>query len=478
MATTLYETLGLGRNASPEDIRKAYRRRALQTHPDRLPPNISATDKAVAEEEFRKVNNAYEVLNDEQNRKLYDRYGVWPPPATGPDSSRRTNHRQNSFDAFNFDPFGSFGHQQSFVFTDPFVLFNSLFGDIHQLHRQFFDDDPFSASQFHGAFGRSPFDRMGDPFGHTLMSPFGGSIFGSGPGLLGSGPMFSDFMGPNSRPGGASYGSVSEAVGRNGQWVSQSTVTRSINGRTETTTKRRDAEGNEHITYSSPEGERYTINGVEQPLPNGRAIASAPDPSQRTRPPPPLAIAAPPSTAAATAGSFAQPSASGFHAPSSSPHQPQPRAQAQQYPAYTQLSTSPPRRSPSRSLSLRSISPRGPAIMDIEVMVPMTASVAMYTTQRMGIEAMVALTETRIILMSFGTLTETHGSEMTEDTMETREGKVDGERARCRQAEWHHALSQKQVWPRILIHDHASTTLCYNALLFSRFPSPLILFVH
>ncbi|KAH9935058.1 hypothetical protein B0H21DRAFT_759332 [Amylocystis lapponica] len=70
MATDLYEVLGLDRNASPEDIRKAYKRKALQTHPDRLPPNITPAEKAYSEEAFRKVNNAYEVLNDVQNRSI------------------------------------------------------------------------------------------------------------------------------------------------------------------------------------------------------------------------------------------------------------------------------------------------------------------------------------------------------------------------------------------------------------------------
>ena len=43
---------------------------ALQTHPDRLPPNVSTAEKRAAEEQFTKVNNAYEVLNDPQNRAV------------------------------------------------------------------------------------------------------------------------------------------------------------------------------------------------------------------------------------------------------------------------------------------------------------------------------------------------------------------------------------------------------------------------
>ncbi|KZT65739.1 DnaJ-domain-containing protein [Daedalea quercina L-15889] len=294
MATNLYETLGLDRNASPEDIRKAYHKRALKTHPDRLPPQTSEADKAAAAEEFRKVNNAYEVLSNEQNRELYDRTSIWPP-RTGPEPDARgsQNFRQPSFDQPFPDPFFSSGRGfggRSFVFTDPFVLFNSLFGDMHNMHRAFFeDDDPFFSDPFSAPSSRSPF---GDPFGSSRRSPFG-SFFGTGSmlsGLLDS---------PNTR----TYSQVNEAVGRNGQWVSQSTMTRSINGRTEQITKRRDARGNEHIVYSSPEGERYTINGVDQPLPvtngntnPGRVAAPPPQPPPHTRPQPPAITAAPASS--------------------------------------------------------------------------------------------------------------------------------------------------------------------------------------
>ncbi|KAH9839890.1 uncharacterized protein C8Q71DRAFT_855197 [Rhodofomes roseus] len=293
MATNLYEILGLNQRASPEDIRKAYRKGALRTHPDRLPPQTSETDKAAAAEEFRKVNNAYEVLSNEQNRKLYDRSGVWPPPtAPEPDARAWRGARQSSFDQVFSGPFHSSGFGgRPFSFTDPFDLFNSLFGDIHNLHRSFFEDDvPFSSDPFPSSFSRSPF---GDPFGFSTRSPFG-SIFGAG-------PMFSGLL---DSPRG--YSQVSEAVGRNGHWVSQSTMSRSINGRTEQITKRRDAQGNEHIVYSSPEGERYTINGVDQPLPvtNGNVnpglIAAAPQPPPaHTRPQPQAIMAAPPAPAPA-----------------------------------------------------------------------------------------------------------------------------------------------------------------------------------
>ena len=64
-----YELLEVAKNAAPDDIKKAYRKKAMQYHPDKNPG-----DKA-AEEKFKEVSEAYEVLGDEQKRAAYDRYG-------------------------------------------------------------------------------------------------------------------------------------------------------------------------------------------------------------------------------------------------------------------------------------------------------------------------------------------------------------------------------------------------------------------
>lgn len=64
-----YEVLGVGRNASPEEIKKAYRKLALQYHPDRNPGNKDA------EEQFKEAAEAYEVLGDAQKRQRYDQFG-------------------------------------------------------------------------------------------------------------------------------------------------------------------------------------------------------------------------------------------------------------------------------------------------------------------------------------------------------------------------------------------------------------------
>ena len=69
MAEDYYATLGVSRNATAEEIQKAYRQLARKHHPDMNP------DDAQAKEKFQKVQTAFDVLNDPKKRELYDRYG-------------------------------------------------------------------------------------------------------------------------------------------------------------------------------------------------------------------------------------------------------------------------------------------------------------------------------------------------------------------------------------------------------------------
>lgn len=64
-----YETLGVGRGASADDLKKAYRKLAMQYHPDKNPGDKSAEAK------FKEINEAYDVLKDDQKRAAYDQFG-------------------------------------------------------------------------------------------------------------------------------------------------------------------------------------------------------------------------------------------------------------------------------------------------------------------------------------------------------------------------------------------------------------------
>ena len=64
-----YEVLGVGKTATADEIKKAYRKKAVQYHPDKNPG-----DKA-AEEKFKEAAEAYEVLSDPQKRQRYDQFG-------------------------------------------------------------------------------------------------------------------------------------------------------------------------------------------------------------------------------------------------------------------------------------------------------------------------------------------------------------------------------------------------------------------
>ena len=98
--TDYYDVLGVSRNDSEEEIRKAFRRKAMEYHPDRN-KNPDAEDK------FKEINEAYQVLSDSGKRAQYDRYGHAGVNGQGYD---------RPFDGF--DVFGGFGD-----------IFDSFFGD-------------------------------------------------------------------------------------------------------------------------------------------------------------------------------------------------------------------------------------------------------------------------------------------------------------------------------------------------------------
>ena len=135
MATTkrdYYEVLGVGKSANAEEIKKAYRKLAMQHHPDRNPGDHEAENK------FKEATEAYEVLSNEQKRSMYDQFGHAGANGGG------------------FDPFAGFGG------GDPFsTIFETIFGQ-----------------GVRGSAGRSTV-RQGADLRYDLQISFEEAVFGT-----------------------------------------------------------------------------------------------------------------------------------------------------------------------------------------------------------------------------------------------------------------------------------------------------------
>jgi curved DNA-binding protein len=117
-----YKTLGVSKNASADDIKKAYRKLARKLHPD-LNPN----DKD-AHKKFQQVNEANEVLSDPEKRKKYDQYGKDWKHAEQFEQAKQQQGRQGfGGGGFEGDPFGQYTYSSGddSAFSD---FFESLFG--------------------------------------------------------------------------------------------------------------------------------------------------------------------------------------------------------------------------------------------------------------------------------------------------------------------------------------------------------------
>lgn len=103
-----YEVLGVGRDASDDEIKRAYRKKAMQYHPDRNP------DDKEAEQKFKACAEAFEVLGDAEKRKLYDQYGKAGLRGAGLHDFQSAD-AGDIFDMFR-DVFGGSGFEDLFGF--------------------------------------------------------------------------------------------------------------------------------------------------------------------------------------------------------------------------------------------------------------------------------------------------------------------------------------------------------------------------
>eukprot|EP00929_Paragymnodinium_shiwhaense_P077053 TRINITY_DN39660_c0_g1_i1.p1 TRINITY_DN39660_c0_g1~~TRINITY_DN39660_c0_g1_i1.p1 ORF type:complete len:303 (-),score=82.91 TRINITY_DN39660_c0_g1_i1:16-924(-) len=169
-----YHVLGVARGASPEEVKKAYRKLALKYHPDKNPDN-----RDFAERHFKLVAEAYEVLSNAEKRRLYDQYGKDGLEGGGPSpsGSSRSGHGFGRASSFGMD------------MDDAFNVFDAFFG------------------------GRDPFEELFGAGGGDLQD------------LLGGGGDLGDLF-----RGGGGFVSMSSRGGFGSVSTSTSTSTRVVNG--------------------------------------------------------------------------------------------------------------------------------------------------------------------------------------------------------------------------------------------------------
>jgi len=121
-----YDVLGVNKSASADELKKAYRKQALEWHPDKHKDN-----KEAAEKRFKEINEAYQVLSDPQKRKAYDQFGhqAFSPGGAGRAGGPFSGQQQGGPFRYTYTTQGNPGQGfGNFDFGDPFDIFEQFFG--------------------------------------------------------------------------------------------------------------------------------------------------------------------------------------------------------------------------------------------------------------------------------------------------------------------------------------------------------------
>ncbi|KAK2164520.1 hypothetical protein LSH36_62g00007 [Paralvinella palmiformis] len=119
MGKDYYKTLGISKGANEDEIKKAYRKMALKYHPDK-------NKSSGAEEKFKAIAEAYEVLSDPKKREIYDKYGEEGLKGGGGMPGAQEGGGGNFTYTFHGDPHQTF--KMFFGDQDPFASFFSFGG--------------------------------------------------------------------------------------------------------------------------------------------------------------------------------------------------------------------------------------------------------------------------------------------------------------------------------------------------------------
>ena len=129
--TDFYQILGVSKNASDQELKSAYRKQALKWHPDKH----AGEAKKEAEEKFKEINRAYEVLRDPQKKQMYDQLGHEAYSQNGAGSPFAGGFQQGPFQ-YSYSSSGNVNFEDLFGGSDPFDIFEQFFGGAYGGQRQ------------------------------------------------------------------------------------------------------------------------------------------------------------------------------------------------------------------------------------------------------------------------------------------------------------------------------------------------------